>query len=58
MSKIKSYVPQEKFHSTYYGCNIFRFVHNGMYNALTSKGTMRADTLAGIKELIREAEGK
>lgn len=49
---------QEKLVRTYFGVNIYRVVHNGMYNALTSDGSRRADTLDGIKSLIREVEKK
>lgn len=58
MSINKSYVPRETFHSTYFGCNIYRYDRTGMYTSFTSDGTRRADTLDGIKELIREVEKK
>jgi len=39
------------------GCTIDREAYNGMYYALTGSGRVMADTLAGIKELIK-AKGK
>ena len=43
----------EKYVMEYRGVNIYRTNHNGYYNARTVNGTVRADTLAGIKSLIR-----
>lgn len=40
----------------YMGCTIDRYPRTGLYTALTSKGSVRADTVAGIKDLIRERE--
>ena len=50
-----TYVHREKYHSTYYGILIFRVCHNGMYNARSPKGRLLADTLQGIKELIKDS---
>ncbi len=48
-----------KLHSTYKGCNIYRIRHNGMYTAMIEHrdfpyglGEVKADTLAGIKQMI------
>ena len=50
------------YHSTYYGCDIY---HNrkGYYMGLnwesfTPRGNVRADTLEGVKRLIRDAVKK
>ena len=40
----------------YMGCTIERYPRTGLYTALTSKGSVRADTIAGIKEMIRDRE--
>lgn len=43
-------------HSTYYGINIWHADRNSSgirYEAMTRHGKMRADTLRGIRELIR-----
>ena len=51
-------VMQTKFHSTYMDANIYR-QHGGStlpYTALVhGHGTMSADTLVGVKRLIRDA---
>lgn len=39
----------------YRGVAIGRVHHSGMWCALTPRGWVRADTLAGIRELIRWA---
>jgi hypothetical protein len=44
----------EKFHSTFYGVGIYRHSVNGMWIARYN-GLKRADTLQGLKQLIREA---
>lgn len=44
----------------YYGCNIYRATANSAglrYEAYAGGRFVRADTLAGIRELIREAIG-
>jgi hypothetical protein len=40
----------------YMGCTINRYPRTGLYYAFTSNGSVRADTVAGIKEMIRERE--
>lgn len=40
----------------YMGCTIYRYPTTGLYYAYTSNGSVRADTVAGIKEMIRERE--
>lgn len=48
-------------HSTYYGCDITRAGWNAAgirWHAFTGNGQVRADTLAGIRELIRWARGR
>jgi len=42
----------------YLGCTIERNFPSGMYYAMTSQGRVLADTLAGIKSLIKEREIK
>ncbi len=42
----------------YLGCTITRVFPSGMYYAMTCQGRVLADTLAGIKQLIRERESK
>lgn len=45
------------YHSTYYGCEIYRNEHGyhmGLrWEAYTPRGKVRADTLDGVKKLIR-----
>lgn len=41
---------------TYLGCTIDPKNREGYYYALTSQGRVMADTIAGIKSLIRERE--
>lgn len=38
------------------GCTIDRYPTTGLYYAFTSKGSVRADTLDGIKDMIRNNE--
>lgn len=49
------------YHSTYYNCDIYHNVrgyHMGLvWEAYTPKGTVRADTLEGVKKLIRQNVG-
>lgn len=41
----------------YMGCTIDpRALGSGLYYALTSQGSVRADTIAGIKRMIRDNE--
>jgi hypothetical protein len=53
-----TYVAAETLVRSYMGVNIYRLTHSGMYNALTGSGYVKADTLDGIKQLIREARLK
>lgn len=53
----RRYLPGE-LHSTYYGCHITRAGQNASgirWHAFTGAGQVRADTLSGIRDLIRWA---
>lgn len=46
------------YHSTYYGFLIFRHRFSGYWNTRGPDGRLMADTLQGLKALLRKALGK